>query len=162
MFRDHAVVAFNIFYCCLARVYMVSLLDRKVAFLGWLSYLHRFLHCLLCSPRAIVTKFERKQTSCFGVWHISPFLTFSLDFRVCVDGSATGLPQIVFQHMVLLRQSLFEICHRALCLSTLFTGVTRRKGMSLLFSHIHPPTSFPGSFFSASLSRWNRNLLKSI
>ena len=43
-----------------------------------------------------MTQFERKQMSCFGVWHISPFLTFSRDSRVCVNGSAIGFPQIVF------------------------------------------------------------------
>ena len=28
-----------------------------------------------------MTQFERKQMSCFGVWHISPFLTFSRGTR---------------------------------------------------------------------------------
>ena len=71
-----------------------------------------------------MTQFERKQMSCFGVWHLSPFLTFSRDSRVCVNGSATGLPQIVFRQIVLWRLSLFETCHRALCLPAFYTGVT--------------------------------------
>ena len=87
--RSHCC-SFQYFSCFLSSVYIASLF-----------LYHHCWHYLLCLPRVIVTHFERKQTTCFSVWQISPSLTFSGDSRVRVDGSATGLPQIVFRHNVL-------------------------------------------------------------